>query len=209
MNDEAAARRNILWIDGAGAWLVCLHSPITIGQASGESSPVDIPLLADVSRIHATLTREDESWLVESTRDMTVNDRPTGRSVLKTGDRLRLGTCDLKFSLPVPGSLSGVLKIENGRRLPMAVQGVLLMADMLVLGTGDKVHAPLPGVAQPVYLFRQKDRLGIRWPGPFTIDGEPVRDRAMLPAEGCVASAEFSFAIEALHRNADSTPGRR
>jgi len=196
-NPESLPKKRFYWwIDGVGAWLVCLNSRISIGQATPEGGPIDVPLFADVSRIHASLTRDEESYLLETNRDVTIQGRPATRSVLRHGDRLMIGSCPMKFELPVPGCLSARLTPEGGRRLPMAVDGVLLMADLLVLGRGEKVHVPLPDLEQPLYLFRQKDRLGIRWPGEFRVDGERCRDRATLPAAGCVSSESFTFAIE-------------
>ncbi len=207
---EAAAKRNILWIDGVGAWLVCLPSSVTFGQAGDAAGPVDVPLLADVSRIHATLTREEEGYLLESTRDTAVNGQTITRTILRPGDEIRLGSCRLRFTLPVPGCLTATLTMENGRRLPYAVDGIVLMADMVVMGDGSAVHVPLPAVAPPVYLVRQKDRLGLRWQGPFTIDGVEQRDRAALPDQARVSGPDFSFALEPLRKpDARSTPGSR
>ncbi len=198
--DSAPAKRYILWIDGVGAWLVCLASRISIGQATPEGGPIDVPLLADVSRIHASLSRDEESYLLETTRDVLVNGQPAAKAVLRSGDRLSFSTCAMTFTEPVPGCRSALLTLEGARRLPMAVDGVLLMADMLVLGPGEKVHVQMPDLAEPLYLFRQKDRLGVRWAGEFTVEGEKVKDRAMLPAQGCVSSESFAFALEALGR---------
>src|SRR5205823_6319924 len=46
--------RFLLWIDGIGGFLVCLGNRVMVGQATAEAG-VEIPLYADVSRIHATL----------------------------------------------------------------------------------------------------------------------------------------------------------
>jgi tetratricopeptide (TPR) repeat protein len=193
-------KRFILWIDGVGAWLVCLGSRISFGQAGPEGGPIDVPLMADVSRIHATLTRDEESYLLESNRDMEVNGRAASRSVLRSGDQLALAACAMTFVQPVPGCMSARLTLEGARRLPMAVDGVLLMADMLVLGPGDNVHVSMPELSQPLYLVRQKDRLAVSWKGEFIVEGQRCRDRAPLPVQGCVSSDAFTFAIEALGR---------
>ena len=195
----ALPKRFFLWIDGVGAWLVCLGSRIAIGQASPEGGPVDVPLYADVSRIHATLTRDEESYILETNRDVLVNGNTVSRAVLQNGDRLSISACPMQFEQPVPGCLTGRLTL-GGRRLPMAVDGVLLMADMLVLGPGEKVHVCMPDLAQPLYLFRQKDRLGVRWQGDFSVEGIKYKDRAMLPAQGTVSSEAFTFAIEPITR---------
>jgi FHA domain len=192
-------KRFFLWIDGVGAWLVCLSPRIAIGQASPEAGPIDVPLYADVSRIHATLTRDEESYILETSRDVLVNGHSVSRAVLQSGDRLSISACPMQFEQPVPGCLSGRLTL-GGRRLPMAVDGVLLMADMLVLGPGDKVHVRMPDLPQPLYLFRQKDRLGVRWQGEFSVEGTKHKDRAMLPSQGTVSSEAFTFAIEPISK---------
>ena len=72
------ASQYLLWIDGVGGFLVCLSHRVTLGQANPDSV-VDIPLLADVSRHHATLQRDPEGYFLEAIRKVQVN-----------GQRLRL-----------------------------------------------------------------------------------------------------------------------
>ena len=196
--DPVLPKRFFLWIDGVGAWLVCLGSRISIGQATPDAGPVDVPLFADVSRIHASMTRDEESYCLETNRDVFVNDKPVSKVVLRTGDRLTIASCPMLFEQPVPGCLSARLTLGGARRLPMAVDGVLLMADMLVMGPGEKVHIAVPEMTQPLYLFRQKDRLGVRWAGEFIVEGQKEKDRALLPAQGTISSEQFTFAIESV-----------
>lgn len=198
MVDSTPLKRSILWIDGVGAWLICTGTRISIGQATAVGGPVDVPLVADVSRIHATLLRDDEAYLLETNRAVAVNGRSITKSVLWSGDRIALGSCQMIFTLPVPGCLSAKLVIDGGRRLPMAVDGVLLMADMLVLGPGEQVHVAMPELSQPLYLFRQNDRLGIRWQGKFEVDGQGYNDRALLSPDCYVRSAGFSMGLESI-----------
>jgi hypothetical protein len=189
-------KRFFLWIDGVGAFLVCMGNRISIGQATGEG-PVDVPLFADVSRIHAALTRDAECYLLEASKAVSLNRAPVERAVLQSGDCINLGhTCQMTFELPVPGGLSARLLLSGGRRLPMAVDGVLLMADMLVLGRGEKVHVHIPDLEKPVYLVRQKDQLLIQWEGEFRIDNEKFEGRAALPRAGTVIADPFTFAVE-------------
>ena len=51
--DGAPPKRFLLWIDGVGGYLICLGPRVTFGQATADGS-VDVPLFADVSRLHAT-----------------------------------------------------------------------------------------------------------------------------------------------------------
>ena len=189
-------RRFYLWIDGVGGYLVCTGPRVTLGQTSTEK-PVDVPLFADVSRFACTLTRDEEGYLLEADRPVLVNGQPTDRALLQPGDQFTLGSsCQITFRQPVPGCLSARLELGGGRRLPYAADGVLLMADMLVLGPGEQVHVPMPELSQPLYVAKRKDQLGVRWPGDFTVEGEKCRDWAALPAEGSVSAEAFSFAVE-------------
>jgi hypothetical protein len=189
-------KRFFLWIDGVGAYLVCLANRISIGQATGEG-PVDVPLFADVSRIHAALTRDAECYLLEASKAVSLNRAAAERAVLQHGDCIGLGSsCQMTFELPVPGGLSARLQLSGGRRLPMAVDGVLLMADMLVLGGGEKVHVKIPELQKPVYLVRQKDQLFVQWEGDLRIEGERHEGRAPLPRAGTVIADPFTFAVE-------------
>ena len=82
----------------------------------------------------------------------------------------------------------------------MSVDGILLMAETLVLGGGPQAHVPLPEGAKDVILYRHKDGLGVRFAGPFRVNGRPVADREALPPHATVTGAEFSFAIEPASR---------
>ena len=189
-------KRFFLWIDGVGAYLVCLSNRISIGQATGEG-PVDVPLFADVSRIHAALTRDAECYLLEASKAVYLNGAPADKAVLQHGDRIMLGnSCQMTFEQPVPGGLSARLLLSGGRRLPLAVDGVLLMADMLVLGGGEKAHVHIPELEKPIYLIRQKDQLLVKWDGEFRIEGTQHQGRAPLPRAGTVIADPFTFAIE-------------
>ena len=74
----APDQRFLLWIDGVGGYLVCLGNHVTLGQATPDAY-VDIPLFADVSRIHASLTRDTEGYVLEATRPLQVNNQPVDR----------------------------------------------------------------------------------------------------------------------------------
>jgi hypothetical protein len=196
MEEKTPSQRFLLWIDGAGGYLVCLGSRVTIGQAAAESV-VDIPLLADISRNHATLSRDTEGYMLEAVRALQVNSRSTQKALLQPGDQFILGSdCRLRFCQPVPISASARLDLLSGHRLPLAVDGVILMAETLVLGAGTQSHISLPDVAEGVVLFRQKDGLGVRHSKEFAIDGRPCRDRGVLGPSSQVQGDDFAFAVE-------------
>jgi hypothetical protein len=185
-----------LWVDGVGGYLVCLGSRLTLGQA-GLEARADIPLLADVSRLHAVLTRDAEGYLLEAMRDAQVNGSAASKALLRNGDRVTLGaSCQFVFRLPTPASMSARLEVVSGHRLPLSVDAVLLMADTLVLGPGAQTHVAVPDLKQPVVLFRHKDGLGVRHAGPLTIDGQKGPERALLSPRSCVVCEDACFALE-------------
>jgi tetratricopeptide (TPR) repeat protein len=189
--------RFLLWIDGVGGYLVCLGTRITFGQAIHDGH-VDVPLVADVSRLHASLTRDPEGYVLEAVRPIQVNGRETTRALLQTGDRLTLGaSCQLQFHLPVPISATARLDLVSGHRLPLSVDASLLMADTLVLGDGPQVHINVPDLNPPLVLFRQKDTLGIRYKGKLCINGHTSGDRLLLSdLQATVSGENISFALE-------------
>jgi hypothetical protein len=192
------AQRFLLWIDGVGGYLVCLANRVTLGQATPDGY-VDVPLFADVSRLHAALTREDGNYLLEAMRPVQVNGKPAEKALLRPNDRITLGTtCQLQFRQPAPVSATARLDLTSGQRLPLAVDGVLLMADTLLLGPGEQVHVVVPDLKYPVVLYRQKDGLGIRCPGPLLIDGQRCQERGLLQPTSSVSGEDFCFALEPL-----------
>lgn len=189
-------KRLLLWIDGVGGFLICLSNRITFGQATG-GAPVDVPLYADVSRMHATLNRDAEGYVIEAARPVLVNGQPQTRSLLRPGDRVTLGqSCQFLFQQPVPVSTSAKLEIASGHRLPFAIDAVLLMADSLVLGSGQQVHVPLPDRKSDLIIYRHKDGLGLKCSGDFVIDGQRCKDRGILGTQAIAKGPDFALAVE-------------
>jgi hypothetical protein len=169
---------------------------VTLGQASPEGH-ADVALVADVSRLHATLTRDGEGgYLLEAARPVQVNGLPVNKALLKPGDRVTLGaSCQFQFQRPVPVSTSARLDPVSGHRLACGADGVLLMGDTLVLGPG-QAHVPVPDLRQPVMLYRTKDGLGVRHAGALSVDNQRVQDRASLGPSAHVSGEDFSLALE-------------
>jgi len=190
----------VLWIDEVGGYLVCLNNRVTIGQATPEST-VDLPLFADVSRLHAALTRDSEGYLLEGLRPVQVNGQAVPKALLRAGDRVTLGACcQFQFLQPVPVSASARLDLVSGHRLRVGVDAVLLMADTLVLGPGPQAHILIPELKQPVVLFRQKNGLGVRHAGKLFINGQACHERGTVEPGATVAGDDFSLTLEAVGR---------
>src|SRR5260370_19976037 len=120
--------RFLLWIDGVGGYLVCLNNRITFGHA-GADAHVEVPLVADVSRLHASLSRDAEGYVLEAVKPIQVNGQTLTRATLRPGDRVTLvAACQFQFHQPVPVSTTALLDLVIGHRLSLTVEGLLLMA---------------------------------------------------------------------------------
>ncbi len=193
---EGSPPRLLLWVDGVGGYLVCLSPRVTFGQAAAEAL-VDVPLVADVSRLHATLTRDAEGYLLEGVKGLQVNSQPVTRALLRQGDRVTLGTsCQFVFRQPVPVTTTARLDLVSGHRLPLSVDGVLLMGDSLVLGPGPQAHVVVPDLNSPVVLFRHKEGLAVRGKSSLTVNGERCPEKALLRPRSVVSGEDIAFAIE-------------
>lgn len=188
--------RHLLWIDGVGGFLLCLTPRVTIGHASARPAP-DVPLLADVSRLHVALQRDSEGYALEALRPTSINGRDAERASLRSGDRITLGpSCQLVFVQPLPLSASARLDVVSGHHLAYPVNSVLLMADTLVLSGGTRGHVNVPGLSQPIIVCRQQDALALRYDGAIEIEGKTLRGRAPLEAGRTAEIGEVSITLE-------------
>ncbi len=166
-----AGKRFVIWVDGVGGFLVCEGNEVTLGQPV---AGVDIPILADLSRQHAVIRRSGEGYLLDPRREARVNGRQVSAvTMLGSGSELRLGAgVTLRFSRPNSLSHSARLDFVSRHRTQPAVDGVLLMADCLILGAGPNCHVHCPRWPRQVMLFYQQGQLCCRSEGPLEIDGK-------------------------------------
>ena len=204
-------KRFLLWVDGVGGYLICTGPRVTFGQAVLEGGPVDVPLFADVSRVHAELSRDGEGFIIEagkaapvngktSPRNVQVNGQDVARSVLAPDDRITLGaTCQFIFQKPVSVSATAKLEMTSGHRLMLPVEGVLLMANEVILSASPQSHVVIGDAPGRVLLYRSKDGLGVRFAeGKFLVNDQPFVDRAPLPLPGTFEAGSLTFTVEPL-----------
>ena len=191
--------RFLLWVDGVGGYLVCMDDRIVLGRA-GPDSHADIPLMGDLSRNHATLLRNGEGYLLQAHQASFVNGKPVvDQVVLHDGDVIRLGsTVELEFRQPSPVSATARISIVSRHRLPLAVDGVLLMAETCIVGEAAQAHIPAPALKEPIVLYRQAGALWCRAAGAFDVDGRTCAARAPLTLHSSVLGDGFSFSLEPL-----------
>ena len=71
-------KRYTLWIDGVGAWHVCVGNTVEIGGPALDHAESDICLMANISRRHATLQRDGEDWFIHARHPTVVSGRTVG-----------------------------------------------------------------------------------------------------------------------------------
>ncbi len=191
--------RFLLWVDAVGGYLVCLDDQVVLGRA-GHDGTADVPLMGDLSRNHATVVRDGESYVIRAHKATFVNNRAVETAPLRDGDVIRLGTSvELEFRQPSPVSATARLAVVSRHRLPLAVDGVLLMADTCIVGNAPQSHVRAPALPAPVVLYRQGNALWCKATGGFEVDGRACASRAPLTLQSNVLGDGFSFSLEALN----------
>jgi FHA domain len=190
--------RFLLWVDAVGGYLVCLDDEVVLGRA-GHDSAADVPLMGDLSRHHATLRRDGDGYVLRAHQSTFVNGQKVDTAPLRDGDVIRLGsTVELEFRQPSPVSTTARLAVVSRHRLPLAVEGVLLMGETCILGAAPQSHVVAPGLTNPVVLYRQGSALWCRAAGGFEVDGRACAARAPLTLQSSVLGDGFSFSLESL-----------
>ena len=191
-----AGTRFLLWIDAVGGYLVCLGDHISIGQPAGWH--VDVPIMADLSRLHAWIEREGEGYLLRAVRPAMINRRAVPEvAVLADRDEIALGQgTRLRFRQPTPLSRTARIDIESPHRLALAADAVLLIAETCIIGRAASSHVVAPEWSREFVLFRQGDELWCRTACEFEVDGQPCRDRARLTLSSRIRGEGFSLALE-------------
>ncbi len=186
-------RRLLLWVDAVGGYLVCLADRVSLGQMG-----VDIPLAADVSRLHAYLARDEESYVLQALRPTRLNGKEVSKEeLLSDGDLITLGSgCQLRFRLPVKGSLTARLEFVSSPRLPLSLDGVILMAESCLLGPEGEAHVKVPDLDASVALFCSPSGWQVRVPGEFSVNDVGQSNLATVPLPGTVSGATFQFTLE-------------
>lgn len=192
--------RYMLWIDGVGAWQLCIGSEFLIGGPTREGSAADICLMANLSRRHATLLRNGEDWFIHPHQSTVVSGRAvTGPTLLRTGDdiclaeRVRLG-----FRIPSVLTGSALIDFESHHRPAQTVNGIILVTDSVLLGPRKDHHICCVDWPEMVVIYSQDGSLRCRSKATFSVNGTRVRDSALLTDGAIVTGEDFRFRIERL-----------
>lgn len=195
--NRAASKRVVAWIDGVGGYLICLGDEVMLGQPT-DSGGADIPILADLSRRHATIRREGEAYVINPIHRVQLNGvELTGPQVLKDNSVIELGeTVRLRFRKPHALSSTAVLTLESHHKTEPAVDGIILMSESCVLGAQPQSHIFCRSWTDDLVLFRRGEDLQFRTAAKVELDGEPdvsaglVRDGTRIDGETFTLSFE-------------------
>jgi hypothetical protein len=190
--------RFMLWVDAVGAYLVCLHNEIALGQPASAGAAPDVPILGDLSRRHAVIRREGEGYWIEALRPVQVDGRSvTHNTPLLEGSTIDLGSgVKIKFRRPHPLSSTARLEFVSRHRTQPSTNGILLMADTCILGPAHTSHVVTGDWEHEVVLFRKADELCCRTSAKIKIDGMAWRGGNALKPRSRVEGDEFAFSLE-------------
>jgi hypothetical protein len=191
--------RFLLWVDAVGGFLVCLNDQVTLGQAV-PGSTVDVPILADLSRQHARISRIGDGYAIEPLADVGLNGRPVRqRTLLSDGDELTLGrSVRLRFRQPHALSATARLEFVSRHRTQPSADGVLLMAESCVLGPRRQNHVVCREWSADVVLYRQDQELFCRSMESFEIDGALCDGKGKVGRDGRITGEDFAMSLEAV-----------
>jgi hypothetical protein len=179
--------------------LVCLEDEITLGQAV-PGTPVEVPIVGDLSRRHATLQRRGENYLIVPFHNVRVEgQRIEDPTVLADGDEIELGaTVVMRFRQPHALSVTGRLELLSHHRTRPSADGILLMADSCILGPSQYNHVICRNWGGDLVLFRRNNRLHCRAQQTIEIDGKMRGNGGEVHWNSRISGNDFCVSLEPL-----------
>ena len=188
-----------MWVDAVGGFLVCMADEVTLGQAV-LGTPVDVPIVGDLSRRHATIRRESGSYLIIPSQAVRVAGRHVDEATaLSDGDEIELGsTFVMRFRQPHPLSSTGRLEVLSNHRCQPPADAVVLMAEACILGPNPSNHVVCRDMTSDLVLFRRDDTLHCRSEDAIEIDGKIRGRTARIHRDSRICGRDFCLSLEPL-----------
>ncbi|MCG8448192.1 MAG: hypothetical protein MI725_01255 [Pirellulales bacterium] len=195
--ERQPGKRMLVWIDGVGGYLVCLGDEVMLGQPAG-SSGAEIPILADLSRRHATIHREGGSYVLTPIHQVRMaGQQLAGPTVLTDDTLIELGEAvRLRFRKPHALSATAVLELESHHKTDPAVDRILLMSESCIFGSRPHSHVFCRHWPEDLVLFRRGDDLHFRTSTEVQLDGAPVRSGGIITGNSRLESDYFAMSFE-------------
>jgi hypothetical protein len=192
-----SAMPQFLWIDGVGGYRICLGEEWVIGQAI-PGNQVDLTILGDLSRRALALRRSGRDYFLQPWQDVRINQQPVDRpALLQDGSEVTIGhRVQLSFHLPNPWSSSAVLKLLSNHRWQPSVDGVILLADSIVLGPMEGSHIVCPFWNKELVIYRDGNKLFCRSSYEVQLNQQIRSGEFELHVGDKIRSEDLSFGLE-------------
>lgn len=189
--------RLMLWVDQVGGFLVCLNEEVRFGAVTGEPAEVDIPIMANLSRLHLTLKRRGESYSLDPHASTLLGERALEHETyLSSNSQFQIAGVGFRFRQPTVLSASAVLDRLTSHRIAEGAEGVVLMEDLCLLGPGADHHIVCRHWEYPIILFRRNNQLFCKSPGPLFVDEELVQVEQTISHGQIVTGTDARFRVE-------------
>ncbi|QGJ71997.1 FHA domain-containing protein [Planctomycetales bacterium 10988] len=160
LSETNPPERFLLWIDEVGSVLVCTSDTITIGHPQASPQPT-FALWAAIASQEVTIRRDASGYLIDpllrpGKQPPKSNDVPFEEPQnLQDGDLISLsGGVEFRFRQPHALSQSARLELLSSHRTQPTVDGVVLMADSLILGPVSSSHLVIPDAKEECLIYR-------------------------------------------------------
>jgi hypothetical protein len=190
----------VIWIDQVGAYLLCLADEVTFGGPAAEGNGADVPLLANLSRRHATFMRSGERYVLLAHSPTQAGGRAVHDRVdLADGHDITLGG-SVQFKFRLPSVMSGSARIEfvSDHRPARAADGVVLMDDTCLIGPGPENHIRCHCWPGSVLLFRRDGRLWCKSRDELFLGGRHAPEGGQLEPGVVVTGTDLRFRLESI-----------
>jgi len=181
------------WIDAVGGFLTFTRDRIQVGNISNSRN--DVAIMGDLSSQHAEFLREAQGWVLIAHAETTVNGKHGTSFLLKDGDKIAMRAVEWTFHQPLPWSRTARLELASRHRLPLGMDGVLLLSDTCLLSTDRRAHIQTPWDV-PVALSWHRGQYWLRGPGDLLIDGKTHQGWGPLGESSLVRASWGSFRFE-------------
>jgi len=198
----ALPRAFLLWVDGAGGYLVCCDESVLIGQAVPQSQ-IDVPILGDLSRRHMKILSSAGEHVAYPLAPSTINGSDiVAPEILKQDQVIGLGVKNLtgrvevQYSRPHPLASTGRLDLVSRHRIQPWADGIILMMDMIVIGPNSNSHIQCTEFDKEIVIFRRGDQLMCRCHDPIDINGVKKMGQQKIGMNSRISGENFSITLE-------------
>ena len=193
----AAASAFLLWVDGAGGFLVCPAERNVIGQAI-PGAGISIPILGDLRRRHARLSTIDDQHFLEYLGNELEQRGPVEKPMaLQNGQILGFdGGVKLKYSQTHPLSSTARIDFISRHRTQPWSDAILLAGQSIILGPNPNNHVYCPTWQDDLILFRRGDQWYCRSKHKIEIDGKEYDSEGPIEYNSTINGEDFSLTLE-------------